>query len=205
MSTHALNASKGWPSPSALDASYKASANVLYDLTPGQVCHQNSAGELEPGVIALQMPFFLFGGSASLDVMNTPGTTWWPVVPRGRIGCFPGLAPMEFWTTEFDTTQNYLPNQFLRAPIGNAAIDVHGGGGLESGRLTNQGVIYISDTIASQSSKYTAICGVAIIPSSPNIRQGGTAPTTPKFTNINNVSILCFYPVYLPGHPTQSV
>lgn len=200
MNTHRLNLSKGWPSNSALDSSHKISANVLYDLQPGQCCHQNAVGELEPGCVAWQMPLFIFGGAASLDVMNTPGTNWWPISPRGRVTCFPGKAPMEMWTTEFDATQTYTPNQPLRAPTGNAANQA----GI-SGTLTNQGVLTWADYVASNSNLPTAIVGITLMPANPATSAGGTAATSPKYTNCDGVSVLAFYPMHHPGHPSQTV
>lgn len=200
MFLHRLNPVKGWPSNSALDASHKISANVLFDLVPGRVCHQNSAGELEPGVVRWQMGFFLFGGAADLDVMTTPGTTWWPITPRGKVTCFPAKAPMQFWTTEFDTSLTYAPNDPLRAPIGNALVNA-----ATAGVLTNAGVLPIeTNNIATASgSKWTAICGLAVMPSNPSVSSSAAAPTTPKYTNVNGISVLSFYPVWYPGHPGE--
>jgi hypothetical protein len=200
MFLHGLNLGKGWPSPSALDSTHKISPNVLYPLNPGQVCHQNAAGQLEPGVVAWQMPFFLFAGANSLDVMNTPGVNWWPISPTGNVTCFPGIAPMEMWTTEFDTTQTYAPNQPLRAPVGNAANQA----GI-SGTLTNQGVLTWADYVGNNAILPTAICALATMPASPPVSTGQAAPTTPVCTNVNGVLVLSFYPVWFPGHPSQTV
>lgn len=198
MGTNKLNPTKGWPNGSALDCSHPISANVLYDLVPGQCCHLNDSGELEPGVKGWQMPFWLFGGAGSLDVMNTPGENWWPIVPGGKVACFPGVAQLELWTTEFDDDQDYLPNQPLRAPTGNTALDEG-----TSGRLTNQITYTIADTIANSSHKWNAIVGITTMPTVPTIMYNSAAPTTPKYTNVNGVSVLAFYPVYYPGHPTE--
>lgn len=196
---HRLNPSKGWPSNSALDSSYKISDNVDYDMRPGQCGHLNSVGEIEPGCVAWQMPLFLFGGAASLDVMNTPGTNWWPISPGGRVACFPGKAPLELWTTEFDD-QTYACNDPLRSPTGLTSGDE-----FVSGMLTNQGVKTVVDTIASSSDKWTAIVGIACIPSNPAVSQGSAAVTSPVYTNCDGVDCLAFWPVHYPGHPTQTV
>lgn len=187
MYDHMLNPEKGWPSPHALDFTAKISANVLYALTPGQVCHLNSSGELEPGVKRWQMPLFIFQGKNDLDVNNESGE-WYPISPTGRVMALVGKGPFELWTTEFMTALTYLPNEPLRAPTGNAAIDVAGGGGTESGRLTNVITYTIADTIASSGNKWQAVCGI--------VSKG-------KFTNAYGKSALSFWPVYYPGHPTE--
>ncbi len=188
MFDHMLNPDKGWPSPTALDFTAKISANVLYALTAGQVCHLNSVGELEPGVKAWQMPLFIFQGAESLDVNNSSAGGWYPISPTGKVMCLVGKGPYELWTTEFNTSLTYAPNDPLRAPVGNAAIDIAGGGGAESGRLTNSITYTIADTIASSGNKWQAICGI--------VSKG-------KFTNAYGKSSLAFWPVHLPGHPTE--
>jgi len=185
--THMLNPLKGWPSPYALDKTAKYSSNVGYDMVAGQVCHLNSSGELEPGAYRWQMPLFIFQGVNELDVNNAPTTSsgpWWPVTPTGRIMCLVAKGPFEFWTTEFDTDQTYAINDPLRAPTGNSS-----GSEGTSGVLTNQGVIAISDTIASGSNKYTNICGIV---------------SGAVYTNNYGVSVLPFWPVYYPGHPSEA-
>lgn len=188
MYDHMLNADKGWPSQTALDYAAKISANVLYDLTAGQVCHLNASGELEPGVVRWQMPLFIFQGKNDLDVNNSNNGEWYPISPSGRVMCLVGKGPFELWTTEFDSDLTYAPNEPLIAPTGNAAIDVHDGGGTESGRLTNNITYTIADTIASSGNKWQAVCGI--------VSKG-------KFTNAYGKTVLAFWPVWFPGHPTQ--
>ncbi len=183
MYDHMLNASKGWPSQTALDYTAKISANVLYDLRAGQICSLNSAGELEPGCRRWSMALFLLQGANDLDVVATTGD-WYPISPGGNVACLVATGGFELWTTEFDSTQTYVPGEPLRSPVGNSS-----GAELTSGILTNQSVLAISATIASSGDKYTNICGI--------VSKG-------KFTNAYGKSCLGFWPVYYPGHPTES-
>lgn len=180
MFDHMLNADKGWPSQTALDFTANISANVLYALQPGQVCHLNSSLQLEPGVANWQMPMFIIQGANDLDVNNANNGQWYPISPRGGVACLVGKGPYELWTTEFDTTQTYTPNQPLRAPTGLAANQA----GI-SGTLTNQGVI----AIATSSTTYTAICGL--------VSKG-------VVTNAYGKQVLCFWPVWYPGNPSET-
>jgi hypothetical protein len=94
----------------------------------------------------------------------------------------------ELFTTEFDTTQSYAPNQPLRAPVGNTTA---GTGGL----LTNQGVVDIGTFVAAYSASstttnyYTNVCGIV---------SSGTSQ------NAYGVLVLNFWPVWYPGHPSES-
>ena len=185
MYTNMLNAEKGWPSQTALDFTAKISANVLYDLRAGQCCHLNSSGELEPGVVRWQMPLFIFQGKNSFDVNNSNNGQWYPISPTGRVMALVATGALELWTTEFDTAQTYNRNDPLRSPTGNAATNEVT---TPSGWLTNQSVLTVVDTIANGANKYTAIVGI--------VSQGVK-------TNAYKVSVLCFWPVYHPGHPSE--
>jgi hypothetical protein len=188
MYANMLNPTKGWPT-GPLDYTAKQSANCLYKMRSGQVGHLNASGDIEPGVVAWQMPLFCFYAQKEVDVgqdaVDTPGTDWYPVTPSQRFFCIVGKAAVELWTTEFDTTQTYLPNQPLRAPTGNALVNDKGGGGTLSGALTNQGVIAVNGSSAN----YTNVCGIA---------------TGPAYTNKYGVSVLPFWPVWYPGNTAES-
>ncbi len=185
MFDNSLNPSKGWPSQSALDHTAKISANVLYDLKAGQVCHLNSSGQLEPGVIKHQMGLFIFQGANDLDVNNSSGSEWTPVSPSGNVACFVAKGAFELETTEFDTAQTYAINDPLRAPTGNAA---DGYTSAKSGKLTNQSVVLASQTNTPQTSS-TAVCGI--------VSRG-------KFTNNYKKSVLAFWPVWYPGSSAET-
>lgn len=194
MYDHQLNATKGWPSPSALDYSAKKSADVDYDLRAGQVCHLNADGELEPGCRRWQVPLFIFQGSTEFDTDNSSqNDEWYPITPSGNIMCLVGLGAYELWTTEFDTTLTYAVGDPLRSPVGNTSGDE-----LLSGILTNADVLTVVDTIASAGDKYTNICGIA----TAGIAAGRTV-TGPEYTNAYGKAVLAFWPVWFPGHPTE--
>lgn len=170
-----LDAKKGWPSPTALDFTAKISANVLYSMVAGQVAHLNSAGELEPGVVAKQMGLFLFQGKTDLDVNASGGTAggvtqWIPINPKGGVACFVAKAPMELETTEYDTSLTYARNEPLRSPTGNGATDY---ASANSGKLINSGITFGTN----------AYCGVV---------SGGTV------TNSYGMRAIRFWPVYQP-------
>lgn len=185
MYDNALNPSKGWPSQSALDHTAKISANVLYDLKPGQVCHLNASGQLEPGVIKHQMGLFIFQGKNDLDVNNERNDEWTPVSPTGKVACFVATGAFELETTEFDSSLSYAYNDPLRAPTGNAA---DGYTVAKSGKLTNASVTLASQTDSPQTSS-TAVCGI--------VSRG-------VFKNNYGKNVLAFWPVWYPGRSTES-
>jgi hypothetical protein len=171
--TNMTNPAKGWPSQSALDFQAKISPNVLYDLVAGQCAHINSAGELEPGVQLHQMGLFMFQGANDYDVNNERNSQWTPISPSGRVMCLVATGAYELETTAFDSTQSYNTNDFLNAPIGNSS----GSAGV-SGVLTNvdASTLYTSNMIAK----------VGIV-------------SRGAFTNCYGVSVISFWPIFLPG------
>lgn len=190
MFENSLNPSKGWPSQNALDHTAKISANVLYDLRAGQVCHLNSAGQLEPGVFAAQMGLFIFQGANDLDVNASAGYSnaganleWQPISPTGRVACFVAKGPFELETTEFDGAQTYAIGDLLRSPSGNSS-----GSSATSGKLTNQSVVLFSQTNTPQTSA-TAVCGI--------VSRG-------VFANYNKRNVLAFWPVWAPGRSGET-
>jgi len=176
---HSLNIVKGWPHPAALDFFAKASANVLYNLRPGQCCSLNSSGELEPGVALARMGLFLFQGVRSRDVDNRSSDTWVSGgIPSGNIMCIVAKSGVELETTEF-VPGTYNPNDLLKSPTGNTANDE----ALDANGLptsSSSGVL----TKSSVTLYTTAVVGVV---------SRGT------LTNYNKKSVLSFWPVYLPG------
>ena len=173
MFDHMLNPVKGWPHQAALDFQAKISANVLYDMRAGQCAHINASGELEPGAQLLQMPLFMFQGANDFDVNNQRNDQWTPISPSGRIMCLPGKGAYELETTEFDSTQSYLPNDHLVAPVGNTSGDE-----FTSGVLTN----------ASPGGLYVA-----------GMKNRVGVVSRGKFTNAYGKQVVAFWPIYLPG------
>ena len=177
MFQHALTALKGWPSPVALDFAAKLSANVTLDPVPAGVCvHVNTSGEFELGAILLAMPMFLLQGSRDFDVSNQSSTVapWYGIAPKGVLSALVATGGYELETTEFDTGQTYLVNEHLTAVDSQSASN--------GGSLTNQslGVLYHASSMENR-------CGV--------VSRG-------KYTNAYGVSVLGFFPIYLPGTAT---
>jgi hypothetical protein len=178
---HTLNPLKGWPSPHALDfsASFNTtqlaaiSGNVAFS---GRVVHLDDNGAYKFGVANRQMALFLFNNSDDPDVSNDGGnpasdaTAWVPIKPSGKMMALPATGAYELETTEYDSSQTYLPNQTLTAATGTTLAT--------AGVLTNRAE---NGDIATP---YThAVCGV--------VSRG-------EYTNSFGRSVLAFWPVYLP-------
>jgi hypothetical protein len=97
MFDHTLDAIKGWFHMAALDYTAKISANVTVSTYAGRCVHLNASGEFELGALGSQMPIFLLQNGSDNDVINSGGTTWYPIGPTG-----------------FDSAMTYAPNDYLR-------------------------------------------------------------------------------------------
>lgn len=179
MFEHGLDIAKGWFEPAALDFAAKLSANVTIDPVPrGRVAHVNTAGEFEMGVGETDMAIFLLQASDDFDVDN-PGTTpagnfmHQSIGPTGVMSGLVANGAYEIESTEFDTAQTYLANELLTAAADNADAAV-------GGVLTNQGTG--SDSSVEQF--VDPVCGV--------VSRG-------SFTNAHGVTVLAFWPEWLPG------
>jgi hypothetical protein len=178
MFEHMLDPKKGWPSPYALDYDAKISANVTFDLPRGRVVHLNSSGEFETGVDQTSMGIFLFPGAADFDV-NNPGTTaaghfmHQQIAPTGKVSGLVAKGAYELESTEYDTAQVYVPGDLLTATVANTNATT-------GGRMTNVGTGAHGDV-----KQYVdPVCGVV---------SHGTR------TNEHGVSVLRFWPEWLPG------
>ena len=174
MFDHTLDAIKGWFHMAALDYTAKISANVTVSTYAGRCVHVNASGEFELGALGSQMPIFLLQNSSDNDVINSGGTTWYPIGPTGTITGLVGSGSYELETTEFDSALTYAPNEYLRCKSSsNSSTD----GGL----LTN------ASTVAAEagSGNPTNIVGVV----SRGVRK--------RQSDRNNV--LAFWTVYKPG------
>jgi hypothetical protein len=123
------------------------------------------------------MPIFLLQNGDDNDVINSGGTTWYPIGPTGTITGLVGSGSYELETTEFDSARTYAPNDYLRCKSSsNSSTD----GGL----LTNDA------TVAAEagSGNPTNIVGVV----SRGVRK--------RQSDRNNV--LAFWTVYKPGKNT---
>jgi hypothetical protein len=152
MFEHALNPTRGWPSPNPLQYVAKAASGVT--VVPGMCCSLDSSGNLILGVKRHRMGLFAFQGTDSFDVNSTGNNYWQPINPRGYIMCLVAKGPFEFETTEFDTAQTYAYNDPVRAHT--------------DGKLTNQSVTLASQTDSPQTSS-TAVVGIVAAPKTTNI------------------------------------
>lgn len=173
MFDHTLDAVKGWFHMAALDFTAKLSSTETVTAYAGRVVHLNDDGEFELGCKGSQMPIFLLQNGGDSDVTNDGGTVWYPIGPDGNLTGLVAKGAYELETTEYDSAQTYVPNDYLKAnnTDGNAA----------KGKLTNQGI----STLVNGGSNPTAIVGV--VSRAPRKRQ----------SDRNNV--LAFWPVYHPG------
>lgn len=184
MFEHALSHPKGWFEPSALDFSAKLAQSVTIQAFGGRVVHLNSSGEFEMGISYTDMPIFLLQADTDFDVSN-PGMTasgnfmQQAISPAGNMSGLVATGAFELETTEFDPnpTIPYAPNQLLSASVGNT--DQQRGGVISNDK---------SGPFAGSSGLLTPvaypICGV--------VSRG-------QFKNEHNVSVLAFWPVYMPS------
>ena len=180
MFEHGLDIAKGWFEPAALDKDAKLSANVLFTLPAGRVVHLNAAGEFEPGVGQTDMAIFALQASNDYDVANpgiTPGGLFMhqAIAPTGKMSGVVATGAYEIQSTEFDSTQTYVPGDLLTAPTGNRLVDA-----ATAGVLTNVG----NGNNGDVQQYVDPCCGV--------VSDGA-------FKNAHGVNVLGFWPVYLPG------
>lgn len=180
MTTHTLDAIKGWPSPHAVDFAAKLSANVTIDpVFAGRVAHLNNSGEYEMGLPdvsrAGHTPIFLFQNSDDPDVSNPGGNpateagVWVAVSPTGKIMGLVAHGAYELESTEFEPAADvgtYNPGDCLTAVANNSNATT-------GGRIT-KGTAYD-----------VPLCGTV----SRGVR-----------TNSHGRAALAFWPVWLPKH-----
>lgn len=174
MYSHFLNALKGWPNPHAIDFAAAIAASTT--IQAGMGVALNSSGALKLGVVRNEMGLFALQGNDSFDVAagQTANITGYAQInPSGKINCLVACYGYELETTEFDTTQTYVPNQPLRAHT--------------DGKLTNQSVTLAAQTNTPQTSS-TACCGI--------VSRG-------KYTNALGATVLGFWTVWYPGKSTE--
>lgn len=149
---HTLSPIKGWMPKYNLTKAAKLSGDVTIDpVFAGRVVHLDAIGEFAMGCVGHQMPIFLMDASDDPDVGAVGGDNDQPVIPSEmRMVGIPGIAGIELSTTEFDTAQDYAPNDPLRAIADNTNATT-------GGRLTNQGVVKVASATPASA---TAICGI---------------------------------------------
>lgn len=178
MFEHGIDVAKGWFEPAALDFSAKLSSNVTFDVPAGRVMHVNSAGEFETGVGETDMGIVLIQGSQAYDVANdgtTPAGNFMhqAIAPAGTMSGLVCSGAYEIEDTEFDTGQTYAPNELLTATVANTTLAT-------GGVLTNAG----SGAGGDVEQFVDPVCGV--------VSRG-------EFVNAHGISVLAFWPVWLPG------
>jgi hypothetical protein len=173
MFDHTLDAVKGWFHMAALDFTSKISADETDSayVYAGRVVHLDNDGEFRLGCTGSHMPIFLLQNGTDSDVANAGGGVWYPISPEGNITGLVAKGAYELETTEFDSTQTYYPNDYLRCGTTGAA----------NGRLTNEGV----RTLVNAGSNPTAIVGVV--------------SRAPRKRQTDRSTVLAFWPVYHPG------
>lgn len=174
MFDHTLDAVKGWFHMAALDFTAKLSASETGSayVFAGRVVHLDSSGEFRLGCTGSQMAIFLLQNNTDSDVNNAGGGVWYPIAPAGNLTGLVAKGAYELETTEFDNTQTYYPNDYLRCDTASAEV---------AGKLTNSGV----RTLENAGSNPTAIVGVV------------SRPARKRQSDRNYV--LSFWPVYKPG------
>jgi len=187
MFDHTLDACKGWFHEAALDHSAKLSANVTVDpFEQGRVVHLNSSGEYETGVSGTHMAIFLLNSSDDPDVANPGGDYWTAVAPTGKMSGLVATGAYELESSEF-IVQDYNPGDLLSAAVSNASATV-------GGFLNNEDDSAAALTVpwsAAGGATDQAICGV--------VSTGTAAATGTAVENSHGISVLRFWPVYLPG------
>jgi len=115
MFDHDLNATKGWPSPYAVD---KAAEMVLEEgqiAYRGQVASLNASAKLQLGLACAAMPIFLLNNSYDFDVAGDD----YSLVGRGtglpNMSGVVAIGAYELESTEYDSNETYHPNDSLTA------------------------------------------------------------------------------------------
>lgn len=183
---HELNALKGWFEMAALDFQALIDPSVTITVYSGRVMSLYTQGQLpknctvKTGVTNAGMPLFVWHGNDSYDVTNNgiiQNSGRWnsqSIGPTGVAQFLVGKGAYEFESTEFDSTKSYSCNQLLTAL--NADTTQATGG-----VLTNAG----SAAGGTKVKQFTdPVCGV--------VSRG-------VYTNQNGVSVLAFWPEWLPG------
>jgi hypothetical protein len=185
---HGLSAAKGWFEMAALDFQAAIDPAVTFTVPDGRVMQLYTAGRypinctVKTGLSNTSMPLFLWHGNNSYDVSNNgiiASNGRWDfqaIGPTGIAQMLVGKGAYELESTEFDTTKSYAPNQLLTAVQADTTAAT---GGL----ITNVGTAAGGTKVK----QYTdTVCGV--------VSRG-------VFTNQDGVSVLAFWPEWLPGTP----
>lgn len=180
MFDHALEYLKGWPMGEPLDFDAKASADVVGSIYAGKVVHVNASGEFELGAKGFQMPIFLHQNSDDHDVANDGGGRWYAIAPTGKMSGVVATGGYELETSEFLTSATYAPNDKLKSPTED---QVTGGSEDDAGKLYKTKA-WTGGGGGALTLYTDTICGCV---------------SRAKYVNQHGVSMLPFWPVFLPG------
>jgi hypothetical protein len=190
--THALTGRKSWPALQPIDYQTSVATTDKSFAVAGRVVHLNSSGLFEAGATGFQMPMFLIRSATSFDVATDAHNSWGgAVIPKGSLGALVACGQYELETTEFEGSVTIAPNTKLKAPDRTQTTsDVPSTGLLYTKKAWNGGgggaLTLYTDTV----------CAVASFGSS---FAGQSAPTAANYTGPYKVSVLAFWPVFIPG------
>lgn len=154
-------------------------------LVAGRVVHIDSNGNFNAGLgTNTDMPLFLFRGSESPSVYSSGtvgGSVEWVsgYADDDRTGdgaiAYVASGGFELQSTEFDSTKTYNINDLLTSD--------------SDGKLTNAGITLYT----------TPVVGVASVHENMQNYDMESFTPAPVGTTVNNVSVITFWSVYLPG------
>jgi hypothetical protein len=185
MFEHALDYPKGYPREKQLDFEAAMHADVVKSPVYGGSCvHVELTSGVPyflPGAKGTQMPLFLVGSDSDVDVSVPGGDHWTSISPAGKQVALVATGAYELATTEFlNAPTTYSANDILHSPTEDQVT---------SGSEADAGKLYKTRSWtggnAGALTLYTdSVCGV--------VSRG-------KYTNQHRVSVLGFWPVYLPS------
>ena len=105
---HVLNVVSG--SDDMHDLQYYAAPATDEDFVKGSLVYVDSSGNLAAGGAANAMPMWAITGVDDFDANSDVGN-----ISGGVVSCFVATGGYEIFTTEFRSTDTYVPNQLLTA------------------------------------------------------------------------------------------
>ena len=102
------NVLKGWPHMHAVDKSAPIAAGE--NIVAGSVCYLDSNAEFRSGLADNTQGHFAWPNSSDFDVDGDVGN-----VQKQILMGIPSITGYELWTTSYDSTDTYVPNDYLTA------------------------------------------------------------------------------------------
>jgi hypothetical protein len=112
---HVLNVVSG--SDGMHDLQYSAAPATNEDFVKGSVCYLDTDGNLVAGGGDSYMPMWAITGVDDFDANSDVGN-----ISGGVVSCFVATGGYEIFTTEFNTSATYNPNQLLTVDTGTAGL-----------------------------------------------------------------------------------